>query len=96
MLELIDKEPKRPTRDASIKIINGEAILDEPDDPLEEMLAYFEYKCAYCDIDLSELDWKYHKDHIVPIAKDGTNGIANRAPVCQECNAQKGTKDWAT
>lgn len=42
--------------------------------------------CAICS---DELDAKYHKDHIVPLALGGTNYIQNIQLACPRCNQEK-------
>jgi len=74
------------------------------------MLAYFNYRCAYCN-DLLAIDaWKYgpsacdaaytpafHIDHVHPKALGGANNYANFVPACRACNSSKRAKpldDW--
>lgn len=45
-------------------------------------------KCYWCQKPLE----KYHIDHVVPIAKGGTNGPENIACTCPECNWSKSDK----
>ena len=35
-------------------------------------------------------------DHVIPVARGGTNWPANLRPICVHCNRRKGTKDWRT
>lgn len=66
----------------------------------EDCKKYFEYKCAYCGLDLKdhfityvgELKWtdfhKEHNDHA------GENDLSNCIPSCKSCNVQKNTLDF--
>jgi len=37
-----------------------------------------------------------HADHILPVAKGGTNHVSNIQPLCGKCNMAKGAKlNWA-
>lgn len=44
-------------------------------------------RCAYCFDAKAE-----HIDHVVPVAKGGTNDIGNLVPACAKCNLSKGSK----
>lgn len=50
-------------------------------------------KCAYCRVSLNN---GYRIDHIVPIAKGGTNAPANVQLTCAPCNFKKAAKDPLT
>lgn len=47
-------------------------------------------KCAYCRI---ELCVQYHVDHIVPLARGGSNDRQNLQLLCRPCNLAKGARD---
>jgi 5-methylcytosine-specific restriction endonuclease McrA len=42
--------------------------------------------CAYCGVNKTE-----HRDHVVPIARGGTDSIGNILPACAPCNLSKGS-----
>lgn len=46
--------------------------------------------CANCG---KKLNGKYDVDHIVPIAKNGTNYPENIQLLCKSCNCRKHAKD---
>lgn len=45
--------------------------------------------CHWC---RAPLDKGYHVDHVIPLAKGGTNGPENIACACSACNLSKGAK----
>lgn len=47
-------------------------------------------KCAYCPASLKN---KYHVDHIVPLARGGSNERRNVQLTCPKCNHSKGPRD---
>jgi len=47
------------------------------------------FLCNACGIDISK---KYHVDHIIPIAKGGSNWPSNLQCLCVDCNLRKGSK----
>ncbi|WP_410171212.1 HNH endonuclease [Agrobacterium tumefaciens] len=52
-------------------------------------------KCAECKKNLSD---KYHVDHIMPLARGGSNWPTNLQILCQSCNQSKHARDpfeWA-
>jgi 5-methylcytosine-specific restriction endonuclease McrA len=49
-----------------------------------------EARCAYCDVSLE--DTGYHVDHVIPLAKGGTNYPSNLALACPRCNMEKHDK----
>lgn len=46
-------------------------------------------RCYYCGKDVGE---KYHVDHVMPLAKGGSNGPENLVIACPQCNHQKKDK----
>lgn len=46
-------------------------------------------KCVYCNTDL---DRKFHIDHVVPLSRGGTNYRHNLVLTCPHCNLSKGDK----
>lgn len=49
--------------------------------------------CAYCGIYIVDT---YEVDHIVPLAKGGTNWADNLVLACRTCNRKKGTQTWSS
>lgn len=47
------------------------------------------WKCVYCGDDIS---MKFHVDHIIPVARGGTNYCGNIQILCASCNRSKGKK----
>jgi 5-methylcytosine-specific restriction endonuclease McrA len=47
------------------------------------------YKCACCGTDTTT---KYHVDHIIPLALNGSNDLLNLQILCPKCNTQKSAK----
>lgn len=45
-------------------------------------------RCAACEKPLTE----YHIDHVMPVAKGGSNDISNIQLLCPKCNRQKSAK----
>lgn len=52
----------------------------------EKSLKHFENECAYC----GDKTKKIHQDHVVPIARGGSNTLTNIVPACEKCNWSKG------
>lgn len=55
---------------------------------VEKLLRLQENRCAYCGRRLRG----FHIDHVVPLAKNGTNNPSNLLLTCEHCNKSKGTK----
>jgi len=50
------------------------------------------YRCCECGASKEETSLEI--DHIVPVAKGGTNDIDNLQTLCRECNRMKHTDEW--
>ena len=52
-------------------------------------------KCYYCHIEVGD---RYHIDHVIPLARGGSDGAENIVVACPTCNLQKGRKlpsEWS-
>ena len=60
----------------------------------EQLLKTFNYKCCYCDADITERSLS--QDHLVPMNKAslGLHAWGNVVPCCKECNNEKQQKEW--
>ncbi len=47
------------------------------------------YKCHYCSINIKQ---KYHRDHMDPLIRGGSDNISNIALTCPTCNLKKHTQ----
>ncbi len=54
----------------------------------QQRLEGFGHRCAYCGASGIPLT----RDHVVPIARGGSNVIDNIVPACASCNRRKGTR----
>jgi 5-methylcytosine-specific restriction endonuclease McrA len=56
---------------------------------VRNLLDQQEGRCLYCGCDLSD---GFHVDHMIPIARGGSNGAENLALACPPCNLHKSAK----
>jgi hypothetical protein len=52
---------------------------------VNELARINDYRCAYCDEACTNPD----PDHVVPLARGGSNSITNIVPSCKPCNSDK-------
>lgn len=57
-------------------------------DDLASILKAQKHRCWWCNRKLT----KYHADHLIPLARGGTNGRENIVASCPACNMKKGSK----
>lgn len=57
---------------------------------IKRILRQQKCKCAYC---RASIKAKYHVDHIVPLAKGGSNWPRNLQLLCVDCNIRKNATD---
>lgn len=59
----------------------------------QEVKKLFDLQRGCCAVCKSKLPTRFHRDHVVPLAKGGTNFIDNIQLLCGGCNNRKFTKD---
>lgn len=69
--------------------LHGASRFRVTDRDIVRLLNRFYYCCAYCGRDISN---GFHIDHVVPLARGGSDGIGNYLPACPFCNESKGAK----
>jgi 5-methylcytosine-specific restriction endonuclease McrA len=57
---------------------------------IADLAAKQNYKCANC---LKSIRKRFHRDHIIPLSRDGSNDISNIQLLCVSCNCSKHNKD---
>jgi 5-methylcytosine-specific restriction endonuclease McrA len=78
-------------RRARVRNADGKHTVDQ----IQDLLRKQKEKCASC---RKRLKAEYHADHIVPLARGGSNDIGNIQLLCAPCNLSKGHNDpivWA-
>lgn len=53
-------------------------------------LTFFGGACAYCGGTAARLT----ADHLIPKSAGGADSVDNIVPACEECNSEKGDRDW--
>jgi 5-methylcytosine-specific restriction endonuclease McrA len=49
-------------------------------------------RCEYCHAPQAACGYRFHLEHIVPVAEGGTDRLDNRALACAACNLAKGDR----
>jgi hypothetical protein len=49
-------------------------------------------RCEYCQAPQSVCGYRFHLEHIVPVAQGGSDDVMNRALACASCNLAKGDR----
>jgi 5-methylcytosine-specific restriction endonuclease McrA len=70
---------------------NRSKLQETIDEQINHILMAFNGACAYCGVS-GLRKGTIHQDHVVPLAKGGSNESSNMLPVCSQCNIDKGTK----
>lgn len=50
------------------------------------------HRCRYCGVQFDPLDRLLTVDHVIPLSRDGSNGVVNLVTCCQPCNQAKGDR----
>lgn len=56
---------------------------------VETQLKSQKYRCWWCGCDIHD---SYHVDHLIPLARGGSNNVRNIVISCPKCNMSKGAK----
>lgn len=59
---------------------------------IQEQLNRQKRRCYYCKAKLGNKRSSYHKDHVIPLSRGGSNDISNIVLTCRTCNLRKGNK----
>lgn len=78
----------RPCEWCRVQVISSDRI--SLTSLLDALVDYWGPRCAYCG-----LETDLEVEHVVPLARGGTNEITNLTVACHECNSRKRTKTAA-
>lgn len=71
--------------------IRKELVSDLSREQWENILEYFDHRCAYCG--KSELEaGVLHREHVIPASRGGGLTLSNIVPACPTCNSKKHDK----
>ena len=56
----------------------------------EDILARYQYRCAYCGKAWHEIEGRLHQEHVIPVSQGGGYTADNIVPACHKCNFSKG------
>lgn len=71
------------------KALRRNAVGEHTAEDIQQMYEDQGGLCAYCEIPLLG---SYEVDHMVPLSRNGTNGVENLALACMPCNRSKGAQ----
>ena len=79
-----------PNKLRALKLLRDWRVKNAPgfasSEQISARVAYYDDRCAYCGGEYE------HLDHVIPVARGGTNWPANLRPACGACNMSKGAK----
>lgn len=53
-------------------------------------------RCEYCHAPQQVCGYRFHLEHVIPVAEGGSDDLSNRALACASCNLAKGDRTTAT
>ena len=82
---------RHPTQQGEYRAARRNAVRTLTPEQWAETLEYFDYRCAYCLVDIRDLPSRSRShDHIVAISLGGGHTQDNVVPCCSSCNSRKG------
>ena len=84
------RDCEKPARAAAASKRRGRIVGSYTKDDVRLLLVTQNWRCNHCVKDLRVLG--YHVDHVLPIAKGGTNNADNLQLLCPKCNLRKGAR----
>lgn len=84
------KDPKNRARHATVMRNRKDAPGSHTAEDISEIYEAQGGRCAYCRKSVGD---DYHVDHVIPLAKGGSNDRSNLQICCPRCNSQKQAKD---
>jgi 5-methylcytosine-specific restriction endonuclease McrA len=80
---------KRAANDSNRRARTQNAEGRHTAEEVKRLLVRQKYRCAVCK---KSIKAGYHKDHIIPLSRGGSNCIRNIQLLCPTCNCKKGSK----
>ena len=84
------RDCEKPARAAAAAKRRGRMVGSYTKEDVRLMLVTQNWMCHHCLKDLRVVG--YHVDHVVPIARGGTNDVKNLQLLCPKCNLRKGAR----